>query len=99
MGNSVEGYMVKSWSREAFCQLKIFYALSLKEGSLASIWRYRPTPESSEGAGEDTGLFMAGTGVFVAALACEVLRDRLEGIGKGVRVLVSQAGRVMVDLA
>ena len=40
---------------------------------------------------------MAGTGVLVAALACEVLRDRLVG-GKGVRVLVSHAGRVTVDL-
>lgn len=80
--------------------MKILYALLLREGSLASIWRYRPTPESSEGAGEDTGLFMAGTGVFVAALACEVLRDRLVvGRGKGERVLVSQAGRVTVALA
>ena len=95
MGNSVKGYI---GAERALVSLKIGYALSLKEGSLASIWRYKPTPESSEGEGEDTGFFMAGTGVLVAALACEVLRDRLVG-GKGVRVLVSHAGRVTVDLA
>ena len=78
--------------------LKMCYVLPLKEGSLASICRYRPTPESSEGEGEDTRFLVTGTGVLVAALACEALRDRLVG-GKGVRVLVSHAGRVTVDLA
>ena len=96
MGNSVEGYI--GAAERALVSLKICYALPLKEGSFASIWRYRPTPESSEGEGDDTGLFVPGTGVLVAALACEALRDRLVG-GIGVRVLVSHAGRVTVDLA
>jgi len=48
-----------------------FQELLLKEGSLASIWRYKPTPESSEGAGDATGLFAADVGVLVAGLACD----------------------------
>ena len=46
-------------------------------GSLASICRYNPTPESSEGAG-DASVF-AGNATFVAALVCDVFRGRFEG--------------------
>jgi hypothetical protein len=77
--------------------------LLLKEGSFANICRYRPTPESSDGAGDATGPFAVDTGVLVAAVAevaWEVFRERLRAArGMGERVLVSQAGLVMVALA
>lgn len=74
-----------------------YYADELREGSLASIWRYRPTPESSDGAGEDMTL-----GVVVALgapLVCDTLRTRLavfEPIAG--RVLVFHSGLVTVTL-
>ena len=78
-------------------------ALLLKEGSFASICRYRPTPESSDGAGDATGPFVEDTGVLVAGVpkvAWEGFRGRLiVAGGMGERVLVSQAGLVMVALA
>ena len=78
---------------------RVVQALLLREGSLASIWRYKPTPESSDGTGDATGIFGLVTGVLVAGLACEAFLNRLGMFGTGVRVLVSQAGRVIVALA
>ncbi len=67
--------------------------------SLAIIWRYRPTPESSDGAGEANGLLV--TASFGVELVCEVLRVRFApGVGDSAeRVLPSQAGLVTVALA
>ena len=56
-----------------------------------------PTPESSEGAGEERILLDGAVVVRVAALFCEVFRDRFDCTEvTGVRVLPSQAGRVTV---
>jgi len=79
--------------------------LLFKAGSLASIWRYSPTPESSEGAGEAAAPLTGPGGVngtstgtgALEELGCEVFRWRL--CGTGVRVFASQAGRVMVARA
>jgi len=68
-----------------------------RDGSFASICRYSPTPESSEGAG-DASTF-AGNGGFVAALVWEVFRVRFGGTWNCGRVLVSHAGRVTVAFA
>jgi hypothetical protein len=55
-----------------------------------------PTPESSEGAGEERTLLGGAVVVRAAALFCEVLRDcivdRTDVVG--VRVIPSQVGRV-----
>lgn len=71
-----------------------------REGSLASIWRYRPTPESSEGAGEPSP-FGVTTRVTGAPLVCETLRVRFPAAPSGGRVLVFHSGLwlVTVDLA
>lgn len=70
-------------------------------------WRYRPTPESSDGAGDARSLFAAAAGIR-APLVCDrfLVRVRVE-VGVVVpteRVLPSHAGRaavllVTVDLA
>lgn len=65
------------------------------EGSWATIWRYKPTPESSDPAGETCGLMVEVA--RAAALVCEVWRDRFMPGACGLpRVLMSQAGRVTV---
>lgn len=69
--------------------------------SFAIIWRYRPTPESSDGAGDSA--FAAGTGVLATVVlmlpVCDVFLDlcALLIFGAG-RVLVFHPGRVTVAL-
>jgi hypothetical protein len=66
------------------------------DGSWATIWRYKPTPESSDPAGETCGLVVVEV-ARAAALVCEVWRDRFMPGACGLpRVLMSQAGRVTV---
>ena len=62
--------------------------------------RIKPTPESSEGAGEARVLLVLGVVVTrVAALVCETFRVRLLGTGVAVaRVLLSQVGRSRVTV-
>ena len=79
------------------------YAIKrFKEGFWLTMLRMKPTPESSDGAGEARVLFALGVVVTrVAALVCETLRARLLGTGVVVaRVLLSHVGRsrVMVTL-
>ena len=70
----------------------------LSEGSCAIIWRYMPTPESSDGAGDETCLL---TGVRVAALVNEMFRVlfAVAGAAGGDRGLESHAGLVTVAFA
>lgn len=73
--------------------------MPFSDGSCAIIWRYKPTPESSEGAGDASALAVAAT--RAAALVCDIFRVRF-GIGVAAscdRVLVSQAGLVTVAFA
>ena len=74
-----------------------------KDGSWLTILRMKPTPESSDGAGEARVLLLTGVVVTrVAALVCEMLRVRFgTGVAAAVaRVLLSHVGlsRVMVTL-
>ncbi len=72
-----------------------------KEGSWLTMLRMKPTPESSDGAGEPRVLFVLGVVVTrVAALVWETFRVRLLGRALVARVLLSHVGRsrVMVTL-
>ena len=64
-----------------------------RDGFCASICRYKPTPESSDGAGEASALAVAAV-----RLVWDVLRGRLVAGAPIIceRVLVSQAGLVTV---
>ena len=60
-------------------------------------WRYKPTPESSEGAGEASDLLLARGATPL--LVCEMLRGRFGiGVVVTVRVLPSQAGLGLVTV-
>ena len=63
--------------------------------------RMKPTPESSDGAGEARVLLLTGVVVTrVAALVCEMLRVRLgTGVVDVARVLLSHVGGVVVTVA
>ncbi len=69
-----------------------------KEESCAIYWRYRPTPESSEGAGDPSDLLLARGATLL--LVCELFRGRFGASGVVVTVLVFpfQAGRVLVTV-
>ena len=72
----------------------------LREGSWFTMFLMKPTPESSEGAG-DPRVFVFGVVVTrAAALVCETLRERLGTGVEAARVLLSHVGRsrVMVTL-
>lgn len=62
-------------------------------------WRYKPTPESSEGAGDPSDLLLARGATLL--LVCELFRCRCFGasgvvVTVTVRVLPSHAGRVVL---
>src|ERR1700736_717721 len=69
----------------------------LSDGSCAIIWRYMPTPESSDGAGDEICLSI---GVRVAVLVKETFRVLFAGAGPGGEWgLESHAGLVTVAFA
>lgn len=73
----------------------------MRDGSCASIWRYIPTPESSEGAGEDSFAIpepeLFAVLVATAVLVWDTFRDRF---GVAVPLVLSfQAGRSRVTVA
>lgn len=101
MMNAVNDCSEDGWTREASGSLgqvdsgkRSDYVTN--DGSWATIWRYKPTPESSDPTGETCGLVVVEV-ARAAALVCEVWRDRfMPGACRLPRVLISQAGRVTV---
>lgn len=69
-----------------------------RDESCAMYWRYNPTPESSEGAGDPSDLLLARGATLL--LVCELFRGRFgaSGVVVTVFVLPTQAGRVLVTV-
>jgi hypothetical protein len=77
------------------------YVSRFNVGSFAIILRYMPTPESSDGAGEESLVVLEpelfAVRVATVVLPCEVLRVLLIGVAVP-RVLSFHAGLVVVAL-
>ena len=76
----------------------ILYGIKrLREGSWLTMLRMKPTPESSDGAGEARVLVLGVVVTRVAALVWEMFRGRFgTGVVAVARVLLSHVGRSRV---